>query len=229
MSENFKPRRGISIIFLSVLAIIVIGALSAGMRFAWVSYYRAAFPLGYKEFVLRYSAEWDLSPELVFAVIRCESGFNHMAYSYAYARGLMQITEDTFEWARWRMGDSENRSFDEMFIPEINIRYGTKILRLLLDQFGGEREALAAYHAGWGSVTRWLEDERFSDDGKTLREIPFRRTNAYVHNVLFTRDVYRSLYDFEGGQLTPSNLRLLLYAWRDILAIPTIPMTRGWM
>lgn len=203
MNTNAQTKRPAPAILLLLLAIIVTCALSAGIRMAWIHYYRAAFPLGYKEYVLRYSAERNLPPELVFAVIRCESGFDRTAVSYAYARGLMQITEETFEWARWRMGDDEDRTFDELFIPEINIRYGTKILYLLLNRFGDEREALAAYHAGWGSVTRWLEDERFSDDGVTLREIPFRRTNAYVYNVLFTRDVYLALYNFDDGDSDP--------------------------
>ena len=198
MSMGARAARKTPAIFLLILAIIAVGVLSVPVRFAWVHYYRAAFPLGYKELVIHYSEQRDLPPELVFAVIRAESSFNPLAVSHAYARGLMQITEDTFEWARWRMGDIETRAFDEMFIPEINIRYGTKILRLLFDQFGGEREALAAYHAGWGSVTRWLADERFSSDGKTLREIPFWDTNNYVYYVLFTRDVYLALYDFNG-------------------------------
>jgi len=197
--ETAPTKRKTPAIFTLILAIIVLGALSLGLRFAWVNYYRAAFPLGYKEYVMRYSAQNNLPPELVFAVIRCESGFNYMAYSYAYARGLMQVTEATFEWARDRMGDCESRSFDEMFIPEINIRYGTFILYLHLERFGTEREAIAAYHAGRGSVISWLADERFSYDGVTLSHIPFRRTNAYVHNVLFTRDVYLALYNFDGN------------------------------
>jgi len=191
--------RGLPAIFLLAIAIIVVLALSVGMRHTWLHYQRAAFPLGYKEYVLRYSAQNDLPPALVFAVIRCESSFDPLAVSEAYARGLMQITEDTFEWARWRMGDDENRSFDEMFIPEVNIRYGTFILRLHLDHFGEVRETLAAYHAGRGSVTRWLEDSRFSYDGLTLYTTPFRRTNAYIYNVLATKNTYTVLYDFEAN------------------------------
>lgn len=219
-----NPKRGLAynllMIFVAVFVVLVLGVV---VRFGWMHYYRAAFPIGYMEYVLRYSEQNNVPAELVFAVIRSESGFDYTAVSEAYARGLMQITEETFEWARWRMGDYEDRSFDELFIPEINIRYGTFILHLKLERFGGEREALAAYHAGWGSVTRWLEDERFSDDGLTLRDTPFRRTNAYVYNVLFARDVYRSLYDFEGGQLNLSNFRLLHLAWQDIITLP-----RGW-
>ena len=190
-------RRGLPAVALLLIALVIMGALSIGVRYAWRHYHRAAFPLGYYEYVMRYSALNGLHPALVFAVIRCESGFDHLAVSEAYARGLMQITEDTFEWARWRMGDDESRSFDEMFIPEVNIRYGTFILYLLLERFGGEREAIAAYHAGWGSVRGWLEDERFSHDGVTLYTTPFRRTNAYVYNVLSTRDIYLALYNFD--------------------------------
>ena len=201
MSANTQVKpptsRGLPAIVLLLIAVIIVGTLSVGVRYAWRHYHRAAFPLGYYEYVMRYSELNDLHPALVFAVIRCESGFDHMAVSEAYARGLMQITEDTFEWARWRMGDDENRSFDEMFIPEVNIRYGTFILYLLLERFGGEREAIAAYHAGWGSVRGWLEDGRYSHDGVTLYTTPFRRTNAYVYNVLSTRDIYMALYDFD--------------------------------
>ena len=196
--ERQPTRRVLPAIFWAVIAIIVVLALSVGLRHAWLHYQRAAFPLGYREYVLRYSAQNDLHPALVFAVIRCESSFDRLAVSEAYARGLMQITEDTFEWARWRMGDDENRSFDELFIPEVNIRYGTFILRLHLDSFGGEREAIAAYHAGRASVISWLADERFSRDGVTLYTTPGRRTNAYIYNVLRTKETYIALYDFDG-------------------------------
>ena len=198
MREVAKANRRVPAIFALVLAILVLGGLGLALRQAWVGYYRAAYPLGYYELVMQYSAERDLPPALVFAVIRSESGFDHAAYSYAYAKGLMQITEETFEWVRMRMGDDQDRPFEEMFIPEVNIRYGTMILRLHLDHFGGEREAIAAYHAGRRQVALWLGDTRFSDDGITLRDTPFRKTNAYLHNVLFARDIYLALYDLDN-------------------------------
>ena len=198
VEKRQSARRGLLAIFPVAIAIIVVLALSLGLRYAWKHYQRAAFPLGYQEYVFRYSARNGLHPALVFAVIRCESSFDPLAVSEAYARGLMQITEDTFEWARWRMGDDENRSFDEMFIPEVNIRYGTFILRLHFDHFGGVRETLAAYHAGRGSVQGWLADDRFSHDGVTLYTTPFRRTNAYIYNVLAAKNTYLALYDFSG-------------------------------
>ena len=68
------------------------------------------------------------------------------------------------------------------------MRYGCTNLSLLLREFGGEDTALAAYHAGRGSVNRWLGDSRYSDDGDRLSTIPYRDTDAYVKKVLDTRD-----------------------------------------
>ena len=82
--------------------------------------------------------------------------------------------------------------------PWENVRYGFTNLSLLLREFGGEDTALAAYHAGRGSVNRWLGDSRYSDDGDRLSTIPYRDTDAYVKKVLDTRDLYRRLYPHLG-------------------------------
>ena len=42
---------------------------------------------------------------------------------------------------------------------------------------------LAAYNAGEGNVAKWLDDAEYSDDGKTLTDIPFPETKAYVKKV----------------------------------------------
>ncbi|MGI6403007.1 MAG: lytic transglycosylase domain-containing protein [Oscillospiraceae bacterium] len=188
------PRKSGGNRFIFLLAAILI--LAGCTRFAFLHFYRAAYPVHYRETVLACAEERGLAPELVFAVIHCESGFDHQAVSYVEARGLMQITEDTFEWARWRMGDDGDRTFGDMFVPETNIRYGTAILHLLMEEFKGEREVLAAYHAGWGSVKGWLAKEEYSRDGYTLDHIPFGDTRAYVTKVLETKKIYGKLYRF---------------------------------
>ena len=45
-----------------------------------------------------------------------------------------------------------------------------------------------------GSVSRWLQSERYSSDGSHLDAIPFPDTESYVEKVLETRDLYRRLY-----------------------------------
>lgn len=157
-------------------------------------FYRAAYPRGYQAIVEQEAAVSGLDPALVYAVIRSESGFAATARSSVDARGLMQLTPDTFQWVRYRLGEEEGVTSELLYEPEENIRYGCANLGLLLREFGGEEEALAAYHAGRGSVSRWLTDSRYSRDGVTLETIPYGDTCQYVKKVLETREVYHRLY-----------------------------------
>lgn len=172
------------IVLLTLLALLLLGA-------RLLLHYM--YPLKYTEEVELCAAEYELSPALIYGIIYTESRFHPQAVSNIGARGLMQITEETFEWARWRMGDNET-TYDQMFEPEKNIRYGTYIFSLLLNEFGQPEEALAAYHAGWGSVKKWLSSEEHSSDGVTLLNIPFKDTAQYVPRVKRVADIYSKIY-----------------------------------
>jgi len=83
----------------------------------------------------RYGVEYAL----VKAVIKAESGFNHLAVSRKGAQGLMQLMPDTA--AEVRVQDA--------FTPQDNIEGGVKYLRRLLDRYDGNLAlAVAAYNAG---------------------------------------------------------------------------------
>ena len=153
----------------------------------------ALYPLKYEEYVDSYSQDYNVPDDLVFAVIKSESSFDPAAVSSIGAIGLMQITEDTFNWAKWRMGDT-NTIYDDLFDAETNIKYGTFILSLLLAEFKTPETALAAYHAGWGSAKKWLADNNHSIDGETIYSIPFKDTAAYVPKVIKTCSIYHKLY-----------------------------------
>lgn len=157
-------------------------------------FYRAAYPLGYREVVEPVAVEKELDPALVYAVIRTESGFSPTARSSVDARGLMQLTPDTFQWVRFRLGEQGFAADDILYDPEQNVYYGCADLSLLLGEFSREDTALAAYHAGRGSVNRWLTDSRYSQDGSRLTAIPYPDTDTYVKKVLTTRDLYHRLY-----------------------------------
>lgn len=178
------------ILFVPSLLLGCFALLSLGLG----RYYRAAYPLGYRETVEQEAAENGLEPALVYAVIRSESGFSSSAQSPVDARGLMQLTPDTFQWVRYRLGEEGAAASEVLYDPYENIRYGCANLRLLVGEFGREDTALAAYHAGRGSVSKWLGDASFSRDGRTLDAIPYGDTNRYVKKVLATRDLYNRLY-----------------------------------
>lgn len=175
------------------LAIIIAGYV---LKPAWFHYYRAAYPVEYSDFVLAQSRLTGVSPELLFSVIRTESGFNPSAQSSVPARGLMQITPDTFEWVRYRIGEKRELTYDDLFDPEINIRYGSELLRLLLEEFESENNALCAYHAGWGTTQKWLRDSAYSKNGEIVY-IPYGDTRVHVEKALRTRDIYKKLYQFD--------------------------------
>jgi len=148
--------------------------------------------------VMEYSARYDVPPALIFAVIRTESGFRTDVESSENARGLMQITEKTFEWAQDRMGGSPEVRYEDLFQSDKNIQYGTMILAMLLHDFDSVDNALCGYHAGWGHANAWLQNPRYSQDGETIDNIPFGDTKRYVAKVKQTQRVYEALYDFES-------------------------------
>ncbi|MCL2057340.1 MAG: lytic transglycosylase domain-containing protein [Oscillospiraceae bacterium] len=152
-----------------------------------------AYPIRYEETVTREAARNNLPVSLVYAVIRTESGFRPDARSRVGARGLMQIMEETYEWVAFRLRE-KGGDFSSMYDIEENIRYGTALLRLLLDEFGTDENALCAYHAGWGSVKSWLANTALSPDGENVQNIPFGDTARYVKKVLDTQEIYQRLY-----------------------------------
>jgi len=95
--------------------------------------------------IARYAKAFNLEEALIKAVIKVESDYNPKAVSSRGAQGMMQLIPETA-----RLMD-----VGDPFNPEENIRGGSRYLRKMLDEFGGNLElALAAYNAGPGSVRR---------------------------------------------------------------------------
>ncbi|WP_343252729.1 lytic transglycosylase domain-containing protein [Ligaoa zhengdingensis] len=183
---------------------VLLGALALAfwvLYGAYTTFYKRAYPTEYWKTVVREADRNGLPYDLVFAVIRTESGFRPQVQSSVGARGLMQLTEDTFDWTKSKMEDAGDETYADLFDPEVNIRYGCKLLRLLLDEFEAEDTALCAYHAGWGNAKKWLADDEHSADGINIHTIPFGDTRRYVQKINETRAIYRNLYQFveHGG------------------------------
>ncbi|MBO4837378.1 MAG: lytic transglycosylase domain-containing protein, partial [Clostridia bacterium] len=78
--------------------------------------------VAYRDWIERYSLENGIEPAFAAAVILRESSYDPRATSSVGARGLMQLMPDTFEQVRSQL--RENATFDDMYDPEQNIRYG---------------------------------------------------------------------------------------------------------
>jgi soluble lytic murein transglycosylase len=152
-------------------------------------YYRLRYPLSYEEIVRGHARNYDLEPTLLAAVIYQESKFDADAKSDAGAVGLMQLQPETAKGIALRTGGSRFR-VEDLTDPEINVRYGSWYLRHLLDKYGDEETALAAFNAGQGNVDSWRKE------GKG---IAFAETRHYVDRVQELKGIYRDAYASELG------------------------------
>ena len=156
---------------------------------------RLAYPQKYGAYVGYYAQKYGLDENQVYAVIRTESGFDPQAESSVGARGLMQITEETFAWIKSKIAPAEPVTFDDLYDPEVNVRFGTYLLKVCLDRYGGDLStAAAAYHSGIGRVDALLADPAYSADGKTLHTFPYAQMNHYVGKVNGNYKKYAALY-----------------------------------
>ena len=111
----------------------------------------------------KYARKYGVDQELVWAVIRQESGFNSRAVSPKGAMGLMQLMP----------GTAAMLGVSDAFDVEQNIAGGIKYLERCLNQFNQDVPlALAAYNAGPDNVVKYQGCP------------PFPETRQYVASVL---------------------------------------------
>jgi len=115
----------------------------------------------YADMFVRAGAKHNVSPKLLAAVAKVESGYNPNAVSPAGAQGLMQLMPGTAK------GLGVKNSFD----PEQAINGAAKLLSRNLKEFKSLPLALAAYNAGGGAVHRYGGIP------------PYAETQAYVPKV----------------------------------------------
>lgn len=193
-----KKKKALWFWLTAVLLVAVIVAVFGKTAYDYLhrQYLLNEYPLRYVDAVEAYAEENGVDKYLVFAIIKTESGYNKDAVSSVGARGLMQFTEETFDWVKYRLGD-ETSVYDDMFDPQTNIRYGAYLIGFLTRYFESRELAVCAYHAGIGSVESWLANPEYSADGVTLSEVPTRDTEYYLYKINKAVEIYSDLYKEE--------------------------------
>ena len=179
------------------LAVLLVLAVCAALLLPglWKRAERMLYPRKYEALVERWADTYDLDPLLVDAFIRTESGFDPQATSTVDARGLMQMTEETFIWLRSKIAPDEGLLFANLYDPETSIRFGCYYLHLCMERYNGDvATAAAAYHSGWGTVDALLQMEEHSADGETLQGFPYNQMNHYVKKITSCYARYRRIY-----------------------------------
>jgi soluble lytic murein transglycosylase len=154
-------------------------------------------PLRHEDIIRQQAAAKQLDPAFIAAVIYAESRFRDQTSS-AGARGLMQITPDTAKFIE-KVSGGRTFKLSDLSDPQINISYGSYYLRYLIDRYGSEQLALAAYNAGGANLDRWIAQAHATGRQLTVDDIPFAETRAYVQAVEAAKKRYRHTYARQLG------------------------------
>jgi len=160
----------------------------------------------YRALVEAASKRFNVSKNLIYAIMKVESDFNPFAVSSAMAVGLMQVVPTTAgsDVYRYLHGKKDIPSRDALFQPPTNITYGTAYLNLLgtrylssvTDPVSREYCMIAGYNGGAGSVLRTFNKDRKkaatainktppAQVYETLRrKHPYQETRRYLGKVL---------------------------------------------
>lgn len=173
------------------LIIVVIMAFVGIMNSTF--FLKKIYRIEYKEFVEKYSQEYNVDPLLVYSIIKAESNFKEGALSTKGACGLMQLMDQTAkEVAENTL--TEYESGVTLYNAEKNIMLGIAYYADLKNIYKNDELALAAYNAGIGNVNKWLEDKIIKEDGSDIENIPYKETNTYVRKTLKNYEMYKKLY-----------------------------------
>ncbi len=179
---------GVAVVAAGIVAGVLLGVVGTVDR----AIQELTLPLRHEDVIREQSREKDVDAALIAAVIYSESKFSDRTSS-AGARGLMQITPGAANEIERHSGGTTFKLKD-LGDPEINIRYGTFLLRELLDRYDGDVvAALAAYNAGPGNADEW------GGSSLSVEGIPFPETRAYVEEVLEKQRAYHDEYPRELG------------------------------
>ena len=171
----------------------------------------------YRPLVEKYAAKNNLSPSLVFAIIRTESNFNPFAVSPAPAYGMMQLVPASGGRDAYRRvsGRDEIPTRDFLLDAANNIELGTAYLGLLFqDQLdvvanpvSREYCVISAYNTGRGNVLRAFAADRVAAVNRInamqppavydrlRRHLPYSETRRYLVKVVNFR---RQFLSFEN-------------------------------
>ena len=148
------------------------------------------YPVDHVDEIVAAAERHGVDPELVCAVIKCESGWDEDARSGAGAVGLMQVMPDT-ALSLNALGIVSADEYDPNALsdPTVNIEYGCAYLGYLQNHLSSLDEIVAAYNAGIGTVQGWIAD------GGTIPEgIEYAETRAYLERVRSAYDGYQRSY-----------------------------------
>ena len=180
----------------AVIAVIL--ALSVAVGFIWQAISRnmdlKKYPREFSEFVSRYSEEFGVPEEVIYAVIKYKSDFQSNYVGDDTGLGLTGLKPA--EFTRLLSVTREDLTDGILYDPETNIRYGTMYLSNLYNSYGRWEQVFAAVASSREAIDLWREDpELLGEMGKLT--IPDDSVAAEAKKLEGIRDKYKTLYKYD--------------------------------
>ncbi len=194
-------------IVLGCVSVVMLVAITGILIFIYNQYF---YPVKYENEIIEASREFGVDSYLIASVINAESRFDQNAVSSKGAVGLMQVLPTTAVWVVKKISNlNASDSYDvkflsnlydpktksgELFDPKTNIRIGTYYLSYLINKFKDLKVSLCAYNAGEGIVKEWLNNSKYSVDGKHIDFIPYEETKNYINKIERNMKFYKNKF-----------------------------------
>ena len=160
----------------------------------------------FKPFVQQYAKKYNISENLIYAIIQTESNFNQFAVSGAGAIGLMQVVPSSagIDAYKYVKGKSWKPTKSYLFNAKNNIELGSGYLKILNTRYltgihnkiSKEYCVISAYNTGSGNVLKTFNSNRTkatsiinkkspSEVYSTLvNKLPYKETRRYLQKVV---------------------------------------------
>ncbi|MFA5960605.1 MAG: transglycosylase SLT domain-containing protein [Tatlockia sp.] len=149
------------------------------------------FPVIYQKSITHYAKNYHIPQELIYAIMRQESGFQENVVSPAGARGLMQI----MPYTAGVVAKQEKITYqdkNQLFSSEKNINLGVAYLQQLAKRYHYHPVLVAAaYNGGPSQVNYWLKTHPPHEMDIWIDTLPWHETRNYLKNIIAFYAVYQ--------------------------------------
>ena len=171
---------------------------------------KLVFPSCYSDEIEKYAAEYMISPNVMYALVRSESFFDPNIKSAVGAVGLTQLMEFTANDVARKLKITDYSLVD----VETNLQIGTYYLAELLNRCDNSLlQAFFSYNAGITRVRRWLTSSiaEFGTKSKLpmdlfLETLPYTETREYGRKLVSAAAMYDFLENPQNFSQTVTQL-----------------------
>ena len=152
------------------------------------------YPRPHRKIVISDSRKYDVSENIIYAIMRQESFFRENAVSRSNAKGLMQIMGPT---GREIVNNLKFSPYYSLYDPEISIKLGSIYLNNMLRRYDNNLQwASIAYNGGPGNLRKWKKKYYKGDFNAFLEILPSQEARSYCRIISSNFYNYQNLQKF---------------------------------